>query len=194
MCDGQIYAPLTSNRWFTDVLLRISDGAPPPIVGLRAAINRIDPQVPADEDLETAAESLHDSIHIPRFQAALFAAFAGLALMLVAVGLSAVIAHAVSQRTREMGIRLALGARPSQLRGLVLIQGMTPATIGLGAGLLVSAAITRMMTAFLYGLSPTDPFTLAGACVVLLSVALGAMLVPALQATHVDPVQALRSE
>lgn len=193
-CDWQIYAPLVSDRHFTEVLLRIADGAPPPVSGLRATINRIDPKVPADEDLETAAASLHDHIHIPRFQAALFATFAGLALMLVAVGLSAVIAHAVSQRTREMGIRLALGARPSQLRGLVLTQGMTPAMIGLGLGLVVSVAVTRTMTAFLYGLSPTDPITLASAAVVLLAVALGAMLVPALRATRVDPVQALRSE
>ncbi len=191
---GQIYAPLVSKRWFTEVLLRIADGSRPPIAGLRAAITRIDPQVPADEDLWTAAEKLYDFIHIPRFQAALFAVFAGLALVLVAVGLAAVIAHAVSQRTREMGIRLALGARPSQVRGLVVTQGMRPAMIGLGLGLLVSLAVTRTMTAFLHGLSPTDPATLAGASVVLLGVALGAVLVPALRATRVDPVEALRSE
>jgi predicted permease len=191
---GQIYAPLVSDRWFTEVLLRIADGAPPPIAGLRSAITRIDPQVPADEDLWTAAEKLHDFIHIPRFQAALFAVFAGMALILVAVGLAAVIAHAVSQRTREMGIRLALGARPSQVRGLVLTQGMTPAMIGLGLGLLASLALTRTMTAFLHGLSPTDPATLAVASVLLLGVALVAMLAPALRATRVDPVQALRSE
>jgi putative ABC transport system permease protein len=128
--------------------------------------------VPADEDLWTASEKLHEFIHIPRFQAALFAVFACLALMLVAVGLAAIIAHAMSQRTREIGIRLALGARPSQVRVLVLTQGMTPALIGLGL----------------------DPMTLAGASVVLLGVALCAMLVPALRATHVDPVLALRSE
>ena len=191
---GQIYAPLVSKRWFTEVLLRIADGAPPPITGLRTAITRIDPQVPTDEDVWTAADKLYDFIHIPRFQAALFAVFAGLALLLVAMGLAAVIAHAVSQRMRELAIRLALGARPSQVRGLVLTQGMTPAMIGLGLGLLVSLVVTRTMTAFLHRVSPTDPVTLAGASLVLLGVALGAMLAPALRATRVDPVQALRSE
>ncbi len=193
-CDWQLYAPLLANRQYTDVLLRVADGAPLPVGSLQRLLTEIDPQVPADDSLQSAAASLYEFIRAPRFRAAVFGSFAALALALVGVGLFAVISHSVSRRTREMGIRLALGARRGQVRGLVMRQGLAPAFMGLGAGLLISLALTRTLRSFLFGVSPTDPATLLAISVLLLVVAGGALLAPALRATRVNPVQALRSE
>jgi putative ABC transport system permease protein len=193
-CQWQIYAPLPGTRQWTEVLLRLADGAPPPVAGLRAAIGQIDPGVPSDDSLETAAASLHRFIGLPRFRAALFGGFAALAVTLTALGLLAVVFHSVKQRTREIGIRVALGARPSQVRRLVLAQGIPPTIIGLGAGMVVAAFLTQTMASFLLGIGPTDAFVFIGSAALLAVVALGATLGPVLRATRVNPVQALRSE
>ncbi len=193
-CDWQLYAPLLTSRQYTDVLLRVADGAPLPAGSLRRLVTEIDPQVPADDSLQSAAASLYEYIRGERFRAAVFGAFAALALVLVGVGLFAVISHSVSRRTREMGIRLALGAQRGQVRRLVMREGLGPTVAGLGIGLAASLALTRTLRSFLFGVSPTDPATLAAISVLLLAVAGGALLAPALRATRVDPVQALRSE
>jgi putative ABC transport system permease protein len=193
-CDPQLYAPLPDTRHSTDVLVHVRPGAPFPVAELRAAIARLDPDVPSDDDLQTAEESLSDFIQLPRFTSALFAAFGGLAILLVAVGLSAVVAHAVAQRTREMGIRMALGATRGGVRRLVIAQGLRPAFVGLVIGLGAALVVTRYLRAVLYGMSPTDPITFVGAPLILMAIALTALSVPALRATRVDPVQALRAD
>jgi len=103
-------------------------------------------------------------------------------------------AYAVSQRTRELGIRLALGARPATVRALVLGQGMVLAGLGIGLGLMGALALGRLLVGMLYGVQPTDPRVLAAVSVLLATACIVACLVPAVRATRVNPVDALRSE
>jgi predicted permease len=193
-CQSHMYVPLPANRQFTEVLLRVADGAPLPAGALRAAIAQIDPGVPSDDGLETAAESLHGFLASSRFRAALFGGFAGLAVTLVAFGLLAVVFHAVKQRTREIGVRMALGAGPSQVRRQIVAQGLWPVMAGMAAGLLAALIVTRTLVSFLLGISPTDPLVFIGSPALLALVAVVAILGPVLQATRVNPVDVLRSE
>jgi len=124
----------------------------------------------------------------------LMAAFALLALVLAAVGVYGVMAYSVAARTREIGVRVALGAQPRNVFGMVVRQGMGAAAAGLTLGLLGAAALGRVLTSLLYGVKPTDVFTFVGVAGVLLAVVLAACLVPARRAVRVDPLEALRSE
>jgi ABC-type antimicrobial peptide transport system permease subunit len=124
----------------------------------------------------------------------LMAAFAVLALVLAAVGVYGVMAYSVAARTREIGVRVALGAQPRNVFGMVLRQGMGAAAAGLTLGLLGAAALGRVLTSLLYGVKPTDVLTFVGVAGVLLTVVLAACLVPARRAVRVDPLEALRSE
>jgi putative ABC transport system permease protein len=117
-----------------------------------------------------------------------------LALTLAAVGVYGVMALVVTERTQEMGVRLALGAPPIQVLTLVVRQGLILAAIGIGIGLVASLALTPLMTRQLYGVGPMDPLTLAGVPAILLAIALIACAVPARRAMRVDPVTALRYE
>jgi putative ABC transport system permease protein len=126
--------------------------------------------------------------------AAIAPVFAAVALLLAAIGLYAVIAHSVGQRTQEIGVRVALGATASDVRRLVLREGVTPAAIGATAGLAGSLAVNRILQSQLVAVSPHDPLTLAGAIVTLAGVALIASHVPTRRATRIDPIVALRHE
>ena len=129
-----------------------------------------------------------------RAGAALLSAFGALALLLAAVGLYGVVSYSVVQRTREVGIRMALGARVSDVLGLVLGRGMRLAAVGVGLGAIASIALGQVLSSLLYGVSAIDPVAFAGAATLLLAVAFVANLVPARRASRVPPTVALRYE
>ena len=130
----------------------------------------------------------------PRFQLTLLAVFAGVALMLAAAGVYGVMSYAVTRRTREIGLRLALGAPPGRVRQMVLVQSLTRVALGVAAGLAAAAMLTRLMSSLLHGVSPGDPATLAAVTALLAAVALVASAIPAWRASRIDPVGALRDE
>ena len=160
---------------------------------LRAAVLRLEPAVVFTEDA-SATEVAATTLAPTRIGAALLGAFGSLALLLAAVGLYGVIAYSVSRRTRELGVRTALGAQRSDLVRLVLRHGARLAMVGVALGALIAALVGRVFGALLYGVSPLDPLAYALAAAILLLVAAAANLVPALAAARVDPIRALRSE
>ena len=143
---------------------------------------------------QTLEQLLSTSVAPRKFNMLLLGIFAGVALVLAAVGLYGVMSYSVGWRTQEIGIRMALGAKRTDVLRMVVRQGMTMTLIGLALGLVGVIALSRVMAGLLYGVSPTDPLTFIGVSIVLLVVALLACLIPARRATRVDPIVALRSE
>ncbi len=160
---------------------------------LRSAILGLEPDIVFTEDVP-AAEVAATTTTPTRIGAALLGAFGALALLLAAVGLYGVIAYSVGMRTREMGVRMALGARPGDVVRLVLRQGGRLAVVGIGAGALLAALVGRVLGSMLYGVSALDPLAYAVAAAILLVVAAVASFVPAVTAARVDPLRALRAE
>ena len=161
--------------------------------GVRAELRLLDPAQPIF-DVRTMQQLLSDSIAQPRFRTFLIAAFAGLALVLSALGLYGVVAYSVSQRMTELGIRVALGAQPSALLKFVLFRCAGLAAIGLACGVVISLAGSHIVSSFLYGVKPADPITLGLVSLIILFVAAAAGLGPALKAAKVDPAITLRAE
>jgi ABC-type antimicrobial peptide transport system permease subunit len=175
------------------IVLR-SDGDPVHLTGaLRAATAELDPDLPVTE-IQTMEEALGAWAAERRLTMMLVGGFALLALALGAVGVYGVMAHLVVQRTREIGIRIALGALPREILGLVFSQGAWLAGLGIVAGLAGAFAATRLLASLLFGVSPTDPATFLGTATALAVVAGVASLLPALRAVRTDPVDALRAE
>ena len=160
---------------------------------VRQAVRASDPNLPISQ-MQTLDDLLADSISTSRFYMLLLGTFATVALLLAAIGIFGVMSNAVAHRTRELGIRLALGADGSHVRGLVLREALLLAGVGIVVGLVASLALTRVLATLLFELTPTDPVTLAGVSIVLWCVALAASYVPAWRASRVDPLVALRTE
>ena len=160
---------------------------------VRALFQRVDPQITVD-NVATMEQRLSDSVAQPRFYAVLLAVFSGVAALLAAVGIYGVIAYSVVQRTREIGIRMALGARTGAVLWLVMGQGALIAGVGLAAGLAGASAVTRYLEAMLFGLTPLDLTTFAAVAVLFAAVATLACYVPAARAIRINPATALRAE
>ena len=160
---------------------------------IRNEIKTLNPNIPTP-DIRPMDAMLADVVAQPRFQTTLLTLFGFVALLLSAVGIYSVVACSVTQRAHELGIRIALGAGPRHVVKLVVGRGMLLVLVGLVIGLAGAVALTRLMSALLFAVSPTDPLTFAGIPILLAGVALGACLVPARRATRVDPLAALRSE
>lgn len=170
---------------------RVPEGTVAALV--RAQLSQIDPELPLG-DVSTLQGVLDRSVSQPRFRTLLISAFASIAMVLAAVGVFGLISYSVTQRTREIGIRIALGASPRQVLEPMVREGLTLAGIGVGIGLVGALLLGRVIGSFLYGVAPRDPLTFAVAGSLLLSVALLATYLPARRALRVDPIAALRAE
>jgi putative ABC transport system permease protein len=144
--------------------------------------------------VRTMDEVIAESVSQPRLRTTLIGAFAALALVLAVIGIAGVVGWSVSQRTNEIGIRMALGARPSNILGMIVRQAFTMIGAGQLIGLLGAFALTRVLATFLFGISADDPVTFAGVAILLAVVALAACALAARRALRIDPVTALRSE
>ena len=156
-------------------------------------MQRLDPNLPVDA-LRTMPQQVRENVANDRFVTVLSASFAGLATLLAAIGLYGVLAYTVAQRTREFGLRMALGAAPSRVRALVLRQVLWMTVIGGAIGLVAAIWLVRLSASLLFRMESYDPVVLTASTVMLALVAIGAGLVPALRASRIDPMTALRYE
>jgi putative ABC transport system permease protein len=163
------------------------------IAGMRQQVKAIDPDQPI-YSIRTMNEIRSDSVAPERLNLTLLSLFAGIALVLAVVGIYGVMSYSVTQRTHEIGIRMAIGAQPKDVFRMVLGQGITLALIGVAFGLVGAFGLTRLMATMLFGVEPTDPATFAAIAILLTLVALVACYVPSRRATRVDPVVSLRYE
>jgi predicted permease len=177
----------------TDWVIR-TVGDPTTIAGsVRSAVRELEPGAVVSQLMSLTAQiELQTSAR--RFRTWLLGLFAVLALLLSTIGIYGVISYTTVQRTQEVGIRMALGAETSSILGMILRQGLTMASAGLAVGMIAALALTHLISGLLFGITPTDPLTLAVVAAILLAVALGATLLPAVRATRVDPLTALRAE
>ena len=191
---GEIYFCALQFTPRTQMLVYRAAGDPSLVMpSLRRELQNIDPQLPLFR-VTTLAAQLGDTLNQPRFQATLLAGFAAIALLLAAIGIYGVTSHAVSQRTQEVGIRMAMGAGRSDVRRLILRQHVTPALIGVTVGLAGALLLSRFLTSLLYGVRSVDPATYAIVSLSLIVVAVAACWIPASRAMRVDPLVALRAE
>ena len=190
----EIYVPVAQNPWYGASIAVKTAGDPAALApSVRAAIARVDAELPVTR-MRTMDEVAAESIAEPRFRAELVGLFALLALALAAAGVFGVLAFGVNQRRREFGIRLALGARRTDVARLVAASAVRIAAAGVAAGTMTAAALGRFLTGLLFGVQPLDPVALAAPALLLLAVALVACAAPAVRAVRVDPAASLRVE
>jgi putative ABC transport system permease protein len=191
--DPDIYLPLSDRR--RDILLVVRTALEPGSLAgaVRSAIHEIDRTVPI-YNIASMTERIGEQTARNRFTGWLMGIFAGVALLLATVGVYGVMSYAVTRRTQEIGVRMALGANRPQVLLLIVGQGLPLILTGSLVGLAVSFGLTRLIATLLYGVTPTDAFTFAGVTALLVLIALFACWVPALRASRVDPLEALRHE
>ena len=191
----QLYLPYTQrgDLPFMSVAVRTTGDPLLMVRPVRDAIHSVDKDMPLS-NIKSMDDLLESSLGQRRLSMILLGAFSTIALLLASIGIYGVLSYSVTQRSRELGIRMALGAARGRVLGLVIQQGMTLALIGIVIGLGGAFVLTRLLGSQLYSITPTDPATFVGVSVLLATIALAATLVPALRATRVDPVVALREE
>jgi putative ABC transport system permease protein len=193
--DPEVYAPQTPTDFIgeTTVVVRTVTDPNALLPTLRSLVSSMDKDLPVRQ-VKTLDQYVSGSISAPRFEALLLATFAALALVLTTIGLYGVISYSVVQRTREMGIRIALGAQPGSISRMVVREGAWLTLIGVGAGLMGSLFAVRLIRGLLFGIGATDPATFLAVPLLLMAVALLASYVPARRAMRVDPLVALHYE
>ncbi|MFL6285550.1 MAG: ADOP family duplicated permease [Pyrinomonadaceae bacterium] len=192
--EPTVYFPHPELTYSFMTLVIHADGDPAQLTpAIRREISGIDPDQPIS-DVRTMTQVMAETVGRARFSTLLFGIFAGLATLLAAVGIFGVMNYSVTLRTREIGLRMALGAQPARVLVLVLRQGLVLTLVGVGLGLAVSLALTRVMSSLLFGVDATDPATFAAIVPLLTTVSLIACYIPARRATRIDPLVALRYE
>jgi predicted permease len=189
-----MYLPLT--QWYRpDVIIHVKSARDPALVvaSLHAAVRELDAKLPLF-DVRTIADQLQIAVFLQRMVASLLGAFGALALVLATVGLYGVVAALVAQRTPEIGMRMALGARTADIMTLVFRQGFAMIGLGIAIGILVALGVTRFFNRLLVGVSATDTASFVGTTALLIVVAVAATYLPAKRAASVDPLSALRHE
>ncbi|HEV2802104.1 MAG TPA: ABC transporter permease [Pyrinomonadaceae bacterium] len=190
----EVYMPLTQNPWYTMSIVVRATGEPAQLGGaVQREIGAIDKEQPV-YNVRTMERVLSESLAPQRVTMGMLGVFALIALVLASVGIYAVMSYAVTQRTHEIGVRMALGASPQAIRRMVVRQGMVLAFIGIAIGLVASYWLMQGLTVMLYEVSATDPLTFGLISLLLLGVAFAANYIPARRATRVDPMTALRYE
>ena len=189
----EVYLPLLQAGFAGNLIVRTAADPMTMSAAVRGALHDIDPQLAVDR-VQTVEHLQQESVASPRVTAVLLGLFAGLALLISASGIAAVMALSVTQRTSELGIRMALGASRESILYMVVRHGLGMAIVGTAVGVAGAIALTRLLASLLYATSPTDAFTFAAVSLVFLTVATVACLVPARQVTSIDPLVALRQE
>jgi ABC-type antimicrobial peptide transport system permease subunit len=192
--SNTIYVPYWQDS-NTFISLAVRTGLAPATVAtaIRGALRQMDAELPLPA-VRTMDERMAESVAPRRFQMTLVLLFAVAALLLASLGIYGVVSYSVGQRTGEMGIRMALGAQPGAISGMVLRQGMTPVAAGLVAGVAAALGLGRLLGSLLFGVKAADPATIAGVVALLAAVAALASWLPARRATRIDPAVALRGE
>ena len=188
------YLPLTQDFAPAVTMQVRTKGRPEAVIAtVRSEVQSLDTNL-ALTNINTVGELIDQGLWAPRMGAALLTVFGGLALFLAAVGVYGVLSYSVNQQTREIGVRMAMGAQSGRILRLVVGQGMRLAVAGLTLGILIAFAATRVLSSLLFGVSAHDPLIFGGVSVVLASAAILACYIPARRATRVDPIIALRYE
>jgi putative ABC transport system permease protein len=196
---GEDPRPYVHTPWLQDpalgigLLVRVAGSGEAALPMLKKAVLELEPEIVFDEET-TAVEVAEVTVAPTRIGAAILGAFSVLALLLAAVGLYGVISYSVTRRTREVGVRMAIGARPGDVLKLILAQGLKLAAVGVVIGAVASAGIARVLESLLYGVSAMDPVAYTAAALLLLIVAVAANLLPAYRASRTEPTRALRYE
>jgi putative ABC transport system permease protein len=191
---GALYQPFEQEEVFAgSLIVRTNTDPSALLVPATRVVRDVDPSVPLGK-VGTLAELREESVTSQRINALLVSGFGLVALLIAAVGLAGVLGFSVSQRTNEIGVRMSLGARPMQVRGMVVREGVVLLAVGLVLGALGSVLAARVVEGFLFGITPNDPATLAAVGLLMAVVGVAAAWVPAVRASNVQPVEALRRD